>query len=134
MVRPDEDDCGAIAALQVDDQRLGADLGGSPRIGLVETQSPHGRLGIVDPGRHRAGAPSMLLTTLPTPGRWWYLPMLRGDDHRRRTHRRHRREPTLARGQHTRPSLKKPPRFEGKLTSPADREREELAQAYEGLV
>src|ERR1039458_1533467 len=43
--------------------------------------------------------------------------MLRGDDHCRGTHRKHRCEPTLARGQHTRPSLKKPPRFEGKLTT-----------------
>src|SRR5664280_2567753 len=69
-----------------------------------------------DPLPGRAMVPG-LLTTLPTPGRWWCLPMLRGDDHRRRAHRRHRREPTLARDQHTRPSLKKPPRFEGKLIS-----------------
>src|SRR5450759_3925835 len=75
--------------------------------------------GLRDPLPGRAMVPG-LLTTLPTPGRWWYLPLLRGDDHRRRTHRRHRREPTLARGQHTRPSLKKPPRFEGKLTAGAD--------------
>jgi hypothetical protein len=42
--------------------------------------------------------------------------MLLGDDHRRGTHRRYRHEPTPARGQHVRPSLKKPPRFEGKLS------------------
>src|SRR5665647_2769469 len=70
--------------------------------------------GLRDPLPGRAMVPR-LRTTLPTPGRWWYLPMLRGDDHRRRTHRRHGREPTLARGRRTRPSLKKPPRFEGKL-------------------
>src|SRR5664280_1493677 len=67
-----------------------------------------------DPLPGRAMVPG-LLTTLPTPGRWWYLPLLRGDDHRRRAHRRHRREPTLARDRHTRPSLKNPPRFVGKL-------------------
>src|SRR5664280_1980711 len=72
-----------------------------------------------DPLPGRAMVPG-LLTTLPTPGRWWYLPLLRGDDHRRRAHRRHRREPTLARSQHTRPSLKKPPRFEGKLNGRID--------------
>src|SRR5665647_2307544 len=71
--------------------------------------------GLRDPLPGRAMVPR-LLTTLPTPRRWWYLPMLRGDDHCRRAHRKHRREPTLARGQHTRPSLKKPPRFEGKLS------------------
>src|SRR5665811_2620016 len=54
MVRSDEGETGAIAALQVDDQRFGADLGGPPRIGLMETQSPHGRLGVVDPGRRRS--------------------------------------------------------------------------------
>src|SRR5674476_536017 len=75
--------------------------------------------GLRDPLPGRAMVPG-LLTTLQAPRRWWYLPMLRGDDHRRRTHRRHRREPTLARGQHTHPSLKKPPRFEGKLKRPGD--------------
>src|ERR1039457_3055297 len=30
MVRSDEGDCGAVAALPADDQRLGADLGGPP--------------------------------------------------------------------------------------------------------
>jgi len=53
-----------------------------------------------------------------TPRFWWNLPLLRGDDHRRRTHHGRRRELTLARGQQTHPSLKKPPRFEGKLRSP----------------
>src|ERR1019366_3592094 len=75
-----------------------------------------------------------LLTTLPTPGRWWYLPMLRGDDHCRRAHRRHRREPTLARGQHTRPSLKKPPRFEGKLSGALGWHRGEQLWPYPGRV
>ena len=45
--------------------------------------------------------------------------MLRGDDHRTRTHRRDRREPNIARGQHVHPSLKKPPRFEGKPSTAA---------------
>jgi hypothetical protein len=68
-----------------------------------------------DPLRGRAMVPR-LLTALPTPRRWRYLPRLRGDDHRRRTHRKSRPELTLARGQHVHPLLKKPPRFEGKLT------------------
>jgi hypothetical protein len=68
-----------------------------------------------DPLPGRAMVPR-LLTALPTPRRWRYLPMLRGDDHRRRTHPNSRPELTLAGGQHVHPLLKKRPRFEGKLT------------------
>jgi len=47
--------------------------------------------GVRDPLPVRAMVP-WLLTALPTPRRRWYLPLLRGDDHRRGTHHRRRRE------------------------------------------